>query len=207
MSSIDPTDVPPASNLPGPSVAWGRNRDEHILALEKKIISLEQAQAGANRDRAASLANLSGQLNDVSALVASQVGVDGGSYTDWGFGLTSGAWETIVSTSVTAPSWASQVVVTGIGMVYMVANDASARPYMRMTLGGSTSQEVELPPGTGTSTFPLFATIADTSKLTGLVGGAGVSVSIQVKVSDASQWNSGVYDRRVQLNATGVFTR
>ena len=207
MSSIDPTDVPPASNLPGPSVAWGRNRDAHILDLEKKVISLEQAQAGANRDRAASLANLSGQLNDVSALVASQVGVDGGSYTDWGFGLTSGAWETIVSTSVTAPSWASQVVVTGIGMVYMVANDASARPYMRMTLGGSTSQEVELPPGTGTSTFPLFATIADTSKLTGLVGGAGVSVSIQVKVSDASQWNSGVYDRRVQLNATGVFTR
>jgi len=209
MFRIDPTDVPPASNLPGPSVAWGRNRDAHILDLEKKVISLEQAQAGANRDRAASLANLSGQLNDVSALLDAQVGVDGLSLGYGGFDLTTGIWKVVASVSIAVPEWAGHAVATGVGMITLVANVVGARPWVRIGVALENSKDIHVPqtsPISGTSDYPFLATLARTDKIA-VTGGSIISASLQVKVTDATQWYTGPANRKADISMSGVFTR
>jgi len=108
MSNIDPTDVPPASNLPGPSVAWGRNRDAHILDLEKKVISLEQAQAGANRNTAASLASISKQIAALTAPIVFAKTVTGTSLVVG----TEPATSAIMSATVTVPAGYTKAFVT-----------------------------------------------------------------------------------------------
>ena len=122
MSSIAPTDVPPASNLPGPSVAWGRNRDDHILELEKKIITLQQAQAGSNRGTAASLASL-------GDAIASVIVTDYGLGDATNFNLPTVTPATVASVSIPVPAGYTTALVTMMGYVY-ARNFSGASDYL-----------------------------------------------------------------------------
>lgn len=66
MPKLDPEDVYPVRNLPGPAEPWGRALEADVRALKKNSNGTEGSVAGMNRTFAASLENLSKQLSDIS---------------------------------------------------------------------------------------------------------------------------------------------
>jgi len=194
MSSIDPTDIPPSSNLPGPSVAWGRNRDAHILDLEKKVISLEQAQAGANRDRAASLANLSEQITDITTILESLVTalpIASGNLSDCST-LASPFSKTVVSKSLTVPTGYTKVLVSVAGNA-AAKNTTAVSDYLNAfctiqghVVAGTTRRSAAIPAGSFGELQGLYSTYVVPALLT---AGDLVTVTIELR-SDLAAWSA-----------------
>lgn len=76
MPKIDPRDVLPQSNLPVPSIPWGRAIESRLRGVEERVLIDKQDIDGQNRTTAAQLAAISEQLaairNTQTELVSQQ---------------------------------------------------------------------------------------------------------------------------------------
>lgn len=123
--SLDPTDVYPERNLLGPSEDWGRQIENDQVLLKEKTASNSQSIQATNRNIAASLANISEQLNNVATAQADITDIlatmaipalDTDNVTTWG-------WDTggsiVASAAVPVPSDAvSAFIIVSMNAYY-----------------------------------------------------------------------------------------
>lgn len=138
--SLDPTDVYPPRNLLGNSEAWGRQIENDQVLLKEKTASNSQSIQATNRNIAASLANLSEQLNTVSIqqaeILSAQTRIAETSQTVVvPYTINSNTSGSLGTTVVEPPGWASYAVVTG-GMtkndIVSTTRDVSVRAYVKV---------------------------------------------------------------------------
>jgi len=109
VPSLDPTDVFPPRNLPGPAVPWGREVEGVATLLKGSAKNLRQSIESMNRSTAASLQSLGDQittLSDQQARAAEQV-------TTYSFtqSVSKSSEGLSVPWSREAPDWASAAYV------------------------------------------------------------------------------------------------
>ena len=110
MPSLDPTDVFPPRNLPGPAVPWGREVEERLNELKNRYKMSEQDLQGMNRALASQFSNLSRQIDRMSESV--QISYSTQSITN-APGMTPGTQWT-----KTKPAWATYGLVSNMSVKY-----------------------------------------------------------------------------------------
>lgn len=173
---------------------------DRLAALESQVNAL---RAGATSGFTSAVTSLVSVDSPLDALTEAMIAPTGDTVSVSNPGLTSNAWATLATVTMTGPEWASRAVVTAIGSVYLVASAEYAVPTMRVQIGGVTSSEVELPPGTGASGVPFFGTLP----LVSVASGSSVTCSVQVSVLDAGQWMKGAINRSASISATAMWLR
>lgn len=110
MPKLDPRDVLPQSNLPVPSVPWGRAMQARLQGVEERVLIDKQDIDGQNRTTAAQLAAISEQLTRINS-IANRL-YETNDFRIYEDTLDSNSSGTVGTVEMTAPSWAIQGVVT-----------------------------------------------------------------------------------------------
>ncbi len=168
-------------------------------------------------DRTTSILVLNGRdiISDLEAkdaqildLLATQVATDGGS-TGLAFSSIGATWGTYTTRAFTAPTWATHVVITGIGVVQAQDTITGGLAFLdaRVALGiGSAgltiSDAITLPVTVGASVALSSGTPAHTATIP-IVGGATVTCGVQLRASHPTAYTSA----SVSIAATVTFTR
>ena len=111
MPSLDPTDVFPQRNLPGPAEPWGREVEKRINELKTSYKITEQELQGLNRALASQFSNLSRQIDrmvETTVLTTSTQSFSNVVGPVWGTEWTA-----------SKPSWATQALVASTTISYV----------------------------------------------------------------------------------------
>jgi len=111
VSSLDPTDVFPPRNLPGPAVPWGREVEKRLNELKTRYTMSEQDLHGLERALSSQFSNLSRQIDrmvETTVLVPSTQSFSNVAGEVWGTEWTA-----------TKPSWATQALVASTTVSYV----------------------------------------------------------------------------------------
>lgn len=124
------------------------------------------------------------------------------------YGSVGSSWATYTTLSFTLPEWATQAVVTGIGVVQAQDTITGGLAYLdaRIALGllspsASYSDFITLPVTTGASVALSSGTPAHTARLTGAAG--SVTAAVQLRASHPTAYTS----TSVAIAATVMATR
>ena len=104
MPSLDPTDVFPPHNLPGPAVSWGREVEGVATLLKGSAKNLRQSIESMNRSTAASLQSLGDQIAELSAVRALLLTTESKSDFSLTYSIPSGVTSVATTVSFIVPS-------------------------------------------------------------------------------------------------------
>ena len=194
---MNPFDIFPRRNLNPEAEEWGRFVEGKIYDLENRDAAGGQSLDGLNRNTAASLADLSGQVQEVAAQVQAVEDLYNAlpiayqqTTAPSNFGLSSG-WNTIASVTFTPPrNGTLSLSATASGQLSSAVSSGNAQVNYRLVRASSASPSVA-----GWYGAPSGNWVSNFSAAWSWNASAGpnneVTIELQANPTAASTWGSG----------------
>lgn len=147
---MNPEDTFPRRELPPEAQEWGRKVEDALYELSNRVNGNGDATLGLNRNTAASLETLAGQVRTLSDQVTRVNDLYNSlpiafqrTDTNSGFGLSSAGWNTVASISFVPPSNGTLMVTASMsGQLVSDSTDTNMEIEVRLLRGTGPSPEV-----------------------------------------------------------------
>ena len=195
MPSLDPTDVFPPRNLPGPAVPWGREVEGVSTLLKGSAKNLRQSIDGLNRSTAASLQTLGDQITTLSSTVSDLEAAIGDLTTfitdesgAGGFSMPTGTTSAVATSNIVVPVGYTKMSILAIGLVEGVNGSGSLNYlYGRIVIEGVNVSELMASPIATSGT--LTAAIVSAAHSEAVTPGETITTELRAK-GDGGAWGS-----------------
>lgn len=205
---MNPNDVFPPRNLPGPAVPWAREMESRVVGLEKGALASGQDLNNSNRTTAAVTSELARQLNrledfleDLEELYRSIPKTYQTTNRTTGF-ASSETWVTVNTIPISFPDGSNHVEISafGAGGMEYAGNNASATLQGRMVIRNGSGPYVTADELYSASGWTAILTPQNTRSLD---GEDDFNVEFQVRAENSSAYPA---DSRNYANLTVIAT-